>query len=121
MEDYTKNLPEKASEYYTEESLFDKIKNFTKKAGRNMIHKTLILYNTLKDPDTPGWAKTVIYGALGYFIWPLDTIPDFTPVAGFTDDLGALAGAIAVVAFHIKDRHKALAEKQLAEFFDKNK
>jgi uncharacterized membrane protein YkvA (DUF1232 family) len=108
----------KAEEHYSEQSLFEKILSYAKRTGRELIHKTLILYNAVKDPDTPVWAKTIIYGALGYFIMPLDTIPDFTPVAGYTDDMGALVGALAVVAFHIKDKHKLLAEQQIAKFFN---
>lgn len=119
--DKNNSIVQRAAEQYSDESLFDKIISYAKKAGRELIHKTLILYNAVKDPDTPVWAKTVIYGALGYFIMPLDTIPDFTPVVGYSDDMGALVGAIAIVAFHIKDKHKALAEKQIAKFFGEPK
>ncbi|MFQ8736539.1 MAG: YkvA family protein [Bilophila wadsworthia] len=40
----------------------------------------------------------VIYGALGYFISPIDVIPGFHPVVGFTDDIGVLAAAVVVAA-----------------------
>ncbi|WP_211605080.1 YkvA family protein [Vreelandella arcis] len=48
------------------------------------------------------WAKTTIYGALGYFISPVDAIPDLAPIVGYADDIGVLAGALAMVAAHIK-------------------
>ena len=37
--------------------------------------------------QSPLWAKTVIIGALGYLICPIDAIPDIIPGVGFTDDL----------------------------------
>jgi uncharacterized membrane protein YkvA (DUF1232 family) len=69
----------------------------------------LTLYYTLQDKDTPKWAKTIIIGALGYFILPMDAIPDFIPVAGLTDDFGALAAALGMVAMHVKPGHKEKA------------
>ena len=50
------------------------------KAGKEVIEKALILYYCLQDDDTPAWAKTTIIGALGYFISPIDAIPDLVPV-----------------------------------------
>lgn len=118
MNEETRKLEENIK-HYDEQSFFEKIKTFALKAGRTVIHKSLLLYYTLKDEETPKWAKTVIYGALGYFVLPLDTIPDFIPVAGFTDDFGALTSAIIVVAFYIKDKHKIQAERKLASIFRK--
>jgi uncharacterized membrane protein YkvA (DUF1232 family) len=43
----------------------------------------------------------VIFGALVYFIAPIDAIPDLTPLVGFTDDLGALAAALAMVSIYV--------------------
>ena len=98
---------------FNESSLWEKIKNFGKKAGCEVIGKVVLLYNVAKDPDTPLSAKGLIYGALGYFIMPLDAIPDITPVVGFSDDLTALATAITMVAMSIKDKHKEDAEEKL--------
>lgn len=60
-------------------------------AGRKVIDKVLRLYYALQDKDTPIWAKSIIVGALAYFISPLDAIPDITPVVGYVDDWGAIS------------------------------
>jgi len=67
---------DKYSKKYSESSFWTKIKNYAKSAGKEVIEKALILYFCLKDPDTPAWAKSVIIGTLGYFILPMDSIPD---------------------------------------------
>lgn len=70
-------------------------------------------------PGHPKWARARIIAALGYFIFPLDAIPDVVPLTGFSDDLGvlALALALATVAFHIKPEQKQQADEQLADWF----
>ena len=70
------------------------------------------------DSDTPGWAKTIIVGALGYFVLPTDAIPDLVPVAGYTDDLGTIGTALAIVAAHIKQEHKDKAKEKIDIWFD---
>jgi uncharacterized membrane protein YkvA (DUF1232 family) len=88
-----------------------------KRGGRKLISSALTLCYCLRDSETPAWAKTVIVGALGYLIFPLDFIPDAILGAGFTDDWSVILGAIATVATHIKDEHKtnaaALADRIL--------
>lgn len=102
---------------YTEDGLWGKIKNFAKVAGIEVIEKVLQLYYALQSPETPIWAKSVIIGALGYFISPLDAIPDIVPVFGYSDDLGVLAAAVTTVASYITDDIKAKAKAKLAEWF----
>ena len=102
---------------YSEEALWKKIAAFAAKAGKQVIEKVLTLYYCLRDPDTPKWAKGTIVGALGYFIAPIDAIPDFIPGVGFSDDLVALAAALAVVAAHIKPEHIERAKELLKTWF----
>lgn len=46
----------------------------------DLMDKAITLYALLKSSSTPAWAKAAIIGALGYFICPLDAVPDFLPV-----------------------------------------
>lgn len=105
------------SKEYNDRSFWKKIKAFAGSAGKSVIEKALILYYCLIDRDTPAWAKTVIASALGYFILPADAIPDLIPAAGYSDDLGVLASALAMVALHIKSEHKEKAKEQLKIWF----
>ena len=109
---------DKFSKKYNDSSFWKKIKTYAVNAGRDVIEKALILYYCLMDRDTPGWAKATIVSTLGYFVIPIDVIPDFIPVAGYSDDLGALVCALAMVAVHIKPEHKEKANEQLRVWFD---
>lgn len=102
------------SNHYSENSFWEKVRNFAIIAGRELIENALILYYCLQDPDTPAWAKTVIISALAYFIFPLDALPD--PI--FVDDLGVLASALATIMFCIKEEHRIRAKERLAEWFN---
>ena len=108
----------KYEQEFTDEGFWDKAKNFAKAAGESVIEPALKLYYSANDPDTPVWAKTTAYGALGYFISPIDAIPDLTPVVGFSDDLGVLVAAIAAIAVHVKDVHAKEAKETLRKWFD---
>lgn len=56
------------------------------------------LISALENPATPNHLKALIIGAIGYIIFPLDLIPDITPLVGYTDDLASVAGIVAGVA-----------------------
>ena len=103
---------------FTEGYFWDKVKSYARVAGENVLEPALTMYNASKDAATPGWAKTVIYGALGYFISPIDAIPDLTPLIGYSDDLGVLVAATATIISHIKQEHKDKAKKTLSQWFD---
>ena len=108
---------QKYTETYSEAKLFDKILKFAKKAGIKIIYAALLLYYILQKPTTPVWAKSTIVGALGYFIFPVDFIPDFIPIAGYTDDFAALVAALVAVAMFIDDDVKEKSKEKLHDWF----
>ncbi len=103
---------------YSEARFWEKVKKYARVAGEAVLDPALRMYNSAKDPDTPAWAKAAAYGALGYFITPLDAIPDLTPIAGYSDDLGVLVAATAAIAAHIKPEHREKAKETLKKWFD---
>ncbi|MBN8803089.1 MAG: hypothetical protein ABS96_00055 [Lysobacteraceae bacterium SCN 69-123] len=102
---------------YSDASFWGKAKSHAKSAGKSAMEPALKMYYAAQDPETPAWAKAVIYSALGYFILPLDVIPDITPVAGYSDDVAVLAAALAATAANIKDVHVTKAKETLARWF----
>ena len=102
---------------YSEDGLWKKIGNVAKKAGLKTVYMVLLLYYVLISDSTPKKYKAMIIGALGYFILPLDAIPDFVPAVGYTDDAAAIAGAILAVAKCISPEIEAQAKAKLEEWF----
>jgi len=68
-----------------------------------------------RDPATPRRVRLTLLAALGYFVLPMDAIPDIMPLLGFTDDAAVIAAAIAAVAGSITPEHRERAKKALAE------
>lgn len=68
-----------------------------------------------RDPATPRRVRLTLLAALGYFVLPVDAIPDIMPLLGFTDDAAVIAAAIAAVAGSITVEHRERAKKAMAE------
>lgn len=107
------------SKAYSESSLWDKITRYAKVAGEGVTLKVLELYGALMSPNTPTWAKTAIVPPLGYFILPMDAIPDIVIGAGYFDDLGVLTAAVAAVAASITPEIKKSAKERYDGLFGK--
>ena len=88
IKSFTSNL-QKYAAYYDPNALFEKIKKVAKKAGVKIVYAVLILYYATLDKDIPVKDRLLILAALGYFILPVDLIPDALP-GGFADDMAAL-------------------------------
>ncbi len=103
--------------FYSENQLWEKIKKVAAWAGQKVIYAVLLLYYVLKSHATSKGDRAKILGALGYFILPIDIIPDWIPVAGYTDDLAALTWAIYAVAKNVTPEIKEMAKDKLREWF----
>jgi uncharacterized membrane protein YkvA (DUF1232 family) len=68
-----------------------------------------------RDPATPRRVKLTLLAALGYFVLPLDAIPDVMPLLGFTDDAAVIAAALAAVAGSITPQHRQKAKEMLTD------
>ena len=108
---------EKYQDRYNEQDFAAKITKAAKKAGIKVIYLALLLYYVLKSPKVKMADKGKIWGALGYFILPVDFIPDFIPVAGYTDDLAALLWAFYSVAKNVTPEIEAQAKRKLHDWF----
>lgn len=112
---FKKNLA-KYSAYYNPDTLFDKIKKFAKKAGMKTVHLVLILYYATFDKRLPVKDRLMVMAALGYFIMPIDFIPDAL-FGGFADDAAALLYVFKHIWKNLSPETMHKAKEKLSEWF----
>ncbi|MDD6622255.1 MAG: YkvA family protein [Bacteroidales bacterium] len=107
----------KYEKHYSESKLWDKIKKCAKKVGKSAIINVLILYYAMALGKATPSQIAIIIGALGYFISPIDAIPDFIP-GGYTDDIALLVATINALSCCSDTEVVRKAREKAAEWFD---
>ena len=113
-DDYTKY-----EKHYSEDGFWKKLGKYALKAGASLVEKALQLYYVMKDPNAPVLAKSTAAAALGYFIFPIDVVPDIVPIAGYSDDVGVVASALLAIAAYITPEIKEMAQRKMGEWFSR--
>tara|TARA_Y100001968_G_C19333838_1_gene705731 strand:- start:733 stop:1098 length:366 start_codon:yes stop_codon:yes gene_type:complete len=93
-----------------DESLLKKI---LIKAGRTLAKPALEAFELMIDFSTPSQVRVSMLTALTYLIMPLDLMPDFIPVAGFSDDLVALTAVISLWSNYVTPEIRERARMKL--------
>ncbi len=84
---------------YIEERLWKKVE---KEGSRiRFANDVRALFRYMKDKNVAWYRKSIVVGALIYFISPIDAIPDFAPFFGYLDDLGVITAVIAFMGKEI--------------------
>lgn len=104
---------------YSEDSFWDKIAGVLKSAGLTLIYKALQLFYIMQRPECPMHIKAAIVATLGYFISPVDVIPDVIPVVGFSDDLMAIGAALVLAQMYVDEEVKRQARAKIDDIFGK--
>jgi uncharacterized membrane protein YkvA (DUF1232 family) len=104
----------KAADAYSDEGLMGKLKRVARKLGKPVLNQILTLFYCLKDPKTPEGIKLMIIAALGYFIFPIDAIPDLIPGLGYSDDIAIIAVVLHRISAHVTEEHKEKARETTA-------
>lgn len=103
--------------YFSLPLVRDKVVAVAKTAGRKVVYAVLLLYYVYTDPKVSRKDKAVIAGALGYFILPMDFLPDAMPLAGYTDDITALVWALKSVWENVTPEIQAKARGRMRKWF----
>lgn len=108
---------EEYGEHYSPQELFFKLARVAKNAGVKIVYCVLILYYALMYGDLTVKEKSVIIGALGYFILPIDLIPDLLPL-GYTDDLSLIIFVVTKMKKSFTEDIRKMAVDRLKKYFD---
>lgn len=98
-----------------EKVLFGDFWSLLRKVGRRLpfAEDILAAYYCATDPQTDRKVKLILVGAIGYFVLPIDIVPDVLPLIGFTDDAAVIATALSSVARAIRPEHRERAREAL--------
>lgn len=113
MEESTRNM----DKHYSESKFINKIKKTGGKLAQKALYAGLVLFYALKSPKLPQRSRLVIFGALGYFILPIDLVPDFLPIIGLSDDAAILIAALGKLYEAIDEETKEQARKKMRDWF----
>lgn len=114
------NVPIKLENFrseYSEQGLRDKLTRIARKAGAKVVYAVLVAYYAVQSDALSFSDKAKLYGALGYFILPVDLIPDTILAMGYTDDMAALLYVLRTVSTNITPETKRKAEQKMREWF----
>lgn len=103
----------KAADAYSDEGFWKKIRKVAGRLSRETLIKLLSLYYCLIDERTPYGVKLTIIGTLGYFILPVDVIPDVALGVGYMDDIALMLWAMGVMDQYILPDHQERARTAL--------
>lgn len=100
------------------EKLWQTIKTYALKAGRESARVVLDLYYVLKSPNTPVWDKTLIIAALGYQFLPDDLISgENHGLLGVFDNVVTLTFAYNRVKARITSQIESQVDAVLNQWF----
>lgn len=117
--EYYENIQiESYDKYYSSSSFWEKMGNNVKKVGIKGVTYALALYYILQNDKVPLADKSLIIGALGYFILPIDIIPDITFGIGYTDDAAVMYFVIKKCSKYINRELISQVYIKLKEWFD---
>lgn len=105
------------AKYFSEQSLWEKLRKYAKTAGAKVVYAALLLFYTMEAKSTGLKTKLSIAAALGYFILPTDAVFDLTPLIGYSDDLGVLLFVLSQIATSITPEIREKAKQKLSEWF----
>lgn len=111
----------KYTSYFTDGEFWEKLKKIAKKVGLKTTSYALILYYVLKKDEVPMSDKALITGCLGYFIIPIDLIPDLAPVLGYTDDVAGMLFAVKRCMKYVDNEVKENVTNKLVSWFKVDK
>lgn len=110
---------ERYGDHYSENKLTSKLRKVAKRLGGKALEAALTLYYVLRSPSISTADKAKIYGVLGYFILPIDIIPDLLPMIGYADDISALFWVMNMVWKNITPDVRDQARAKAAEIVGK--
>lgn len=109
------------SKYYDDKRFWRKVRRIAQKVGGSVLKPVLLLFYMMKSDAVSLKDKAYIVGALGYFVLPIDIVPDFIAGLGYTDDLAVITLLIKYLKDNITPDIEMRAEAKIRDLMEEKK
>lgn len=100
------------------EHLWQRICNWSRKAGRTASRPILLMYYVMTSKKTPKKDKVTIFAAISYLVLPIDILSSRRlPIIGWLDEVVSLAVTIQKMQKHITPEMLDRADEMLDRWF----
>lgn len=109
------------SKYYDDKRFWRKVRRIAQKVGGSVLKPVLLLFYMMKSDAVSLKDKAYIVGALGYFVLPIDIVPDFIAGLGYTDDLAVITLLIKYLKDNITPDIEMRADAKIRDLIEEKK
>lgn len=110
------------TEHFSELSFREKLQRVGEMLSDTILLPLLQIYYIYRSSEVPLKGKIYIMGALGYFILPMDFLPDFLPALfGFSDDVIVIGIVMKQVERYLTPEIDAQARAAVAKICKRGK
>lgn len=98
--------------------LWDRISEWSRKAGRVSTRPVLLLFYVMKSKQTPWKDKMLVLSAISYLVFPIDILDaKRLPIIGWFDEIASISVAYQKVCKHVTPEIEAKVDAILDRWF----
>ena len=98
--------------------LWEKVKDYARKAGRVSTRPVLLLFYVMKSKETPTKDKLIVFSTLSYLVLPIDILDaKRLPFIGWLDEVASLSIAFQKMCKHITPEMETEVDRVLDRWF----
>lgn len=108
---------EKYRKEYDRSRFIEKLSRVARYIGSKAVFSLLVMFYATLDKSIPFKARATLLAVLGYFVSPIDVIPDALPLLGFADDMAAVSFVLRQIWNNLNKETVSKARRRMRQWF----
>lgn len=93
------------------EAIRQRIRGMNRGPIRKLWNDVIALWRMITDKNASWISRSLAIGAVLYLVTPIDSVPDFLPLIGLSDDAAVIMTAVAALAWELNKYRNAEAQR----------
>lgn len=93
------------------EKIRQRIRGMNRGPIRKLWNDVMALWRMITDKNASWLSRSLAIGAVLYLVTPIDSVPDFLPLIGLSDDAAVIMTAVAALAWELNKYRTGEAQR----------